>query len=92
MKSKSYQEILADREKRKRQEIERANKRPPIPRSQGYAFQILIHQIVIDALYEQWRAEVLAKAQATKVVLPPGKPPAKRGGRKNSVLAQLGYD
>jgi len=88
----SYQEILARREKRKKQELEFAQRRPKIPNSKPEALTIMVLQWCIDAIYADWRARELEKAQPTKVVLPPKGPPKRRGGRKNSVLSQLGLD
>jgi len=86
----SYEEILARREKRKREEIAMATQRPKIPNSKPEALTIMILQWCIDSIYEEWRARELEKAQATKIVLPPKGPPRRRGGRKNTVFEQLG--
>jgi hypothetical protein len=83
----SYQEILARREKRKSQELQFATRRPKIPKGSPLALKIMIYQWMIDGLYAEWRATELAKAQATKVVVKPKRGP---GGRRNSVLEQLG--
>lgn len=90
MQSISYAEILRRREKRKADEIAEATRRPPIPNVHGYAMTILIHQAIIDSIYQQWRTEELAKAQAIKEVIKPVR--RKRGGRRNNVLAQLGLE
>jgi len=86
----SYEEILARREKRKQEELAIATRRPKIPNSQPEALTIMVLQWCIDAIYEDWRARELARAQATKIVLPPKGPPKRRGGRRNSVFEQLG--
>jgi hypothetical protein len=86
----SYQEILARREKRKHQELEFAMRRPKIPKGSPIALQIMILQWAMDELYAGWRASEIAKAQASKKVLKPGRVPGKRGGRRSSVLEQLG--
>jgi len=86
----SYEEILARREKRKQEEVRLATRRPKIPNSQPAALTIMILQWTIDAIYEDWRARELEKAQARKIVLPPKGPPKRRGGRRNSVFDQLG--
>jgi len=86
----SYEEILARREKRKQEEIAIAKRRPKIPNSQPEALTIMILQWCIDSIYEEWRAREIEKAQARKIVLPPKGPPKRRGGRRNSVLEQLG--
>jgi hypothetical protein len=83
----SYQEILARREKRKHQELEFAMRRPKIPSGSPAALTIMILQWAIDEIYAEWRAAEIAKAQERKVVV---KPKRQRGGRSNSVLAQLG--
>jgi hypothetical protein len=86
----TFEEIKARREKRRKEELEVANRRPKIPNSLPDALTIMILQWCQDVIYENWRAKELEKAQAKKVVLPPKGPPRKRGGRKNSVLEQLG--
>jgi len=83
----SYQEILNRREKRKHQELEFATRRPKIPKGSPVALTIMILQWAIDELYAEWRVVELAKAQATKEVVKPKRGP---GGRRNSVLEQLG--
>lgn len=90
MKSMSYQEIIARREKRRADEIAFAMRRPKIPASNpAISTQILILQWHIDELYKTWRAQEIAKAQATKEVVKPERAPG-RGGRKSSILQQLG--
>jgi hypothetical protein len=92
-KSLSYEEILARRDKRKRQEHAQATKRPPIPHSRDIAWTIMILQWTIDELFKQWKAIELAKAQDRKIVLPPkGAPKRGRGGRRNPVFEALGLD
>jgi len=87
----SYEEILARRDKRKRQEHAQATKRPPIPHSRDLAWTIMILQWAIDELYKEWRELELAKAQDRKIVLPPkGAPKRGRGGRRNPVFEALG--
>lgn len=86
----SYQELMARREKRKQDEIMFAMRRPPVPNHNGVAMKILILQWTIDAMYKQWRQVELQRAQATKEVLKPQKSPGRRGGRRSSVLEQLG--
>jgi hypothetical protein len=86
----SYQELLARREKRKQDEILLATRRPPVPAHNGVAMKILLLQWMIDELYKEWREVELARAQAKKVVLKAQKTPGRRGGRKSSVLEQLG--
>jgi hypothetical protein len=84
----SYQEILARRERKRAQELEFATRRPKIPtKGSPDALLIMILQWVIDSKFAEWRATEIEKAQATKVVL---KPQRARGGRRNSVLEQLG--
>jgi hypothetical protein len=83
----SYQEILNRRDRRKQQELEFATRRPKIPKGSPIALQILILQWAMDELYAGWRATELAKAQEIKEVI---KPKRARGGRRNSVLEQLG--
>lgn len=87
MKSASYQELMARREKRKQDEIAFATRRPKIPKGSPIALKIMIYQWCIDELYAVWRARELEKAQATKEVV---KPKRARGGRRNNVLEQLG--
>jgi hypothetical protein len=89
-RSLSYEEILARRAKRKAEELAVATRRPKIPNSAPEALVIMILQWQIDAIYAEWRARELEKAQARKIVLPPKGPPRRRGGRKNAVLEQLG--
>lgn len=93
-KSLSYEEIMARREKRKREEQRASTKRPPIPHSKDIAWTILILQWTIDELYQEWRALEIERAQSRKIVLPPGKGPRKRGrgGRRNPVFEALGLD
>lgn len=83
----SYQEILARREKRRADEVSFAKRRPKIPKGSPIALKILIYQWMIDNLYAEWRASAIAEAQTTKEVV---KPKRSRGGRRNSVLEQLG--
>jgi len=86
----SYEEILARRDQRKKEEVAFAQRRPKIPNSQPEALTIMILQWCIDSIYEEWRAREIEKAQAKKIVLPPHGPPKRRGGRRNSVFDQLG--
>lgn len=83
----SYKEILERREKRRSQELQFAMRRPKIPATGSAGLTIMILQWAIDELYAEWRAAEIAKAQATKEVV---KPKRSRGGRRNSVLEQLG--
>jgi hypothetical protein len=84
----SYKEILERREKRKSQELQFALRRPKLPANDPpTALAIMILQWAQDELYAGWRAKEIAKAQATKEVI---KPKRARGGRRNSVLEQLG--
>lgn len=87
MKSLSYREILAQREKRRQQELEFALRRPKIPNSPSAALAIMILQWAIDELYSEWRASEIAKAQATKEVV---RAKRARGGRRNRVFEALG--
>jgi hypothetical protein len=86
----SYQELMARREKRRADEVAFAMRRPPVPSMNGVAVKILILQWTIDELYKEWRQVELQRAQAIKEVLKPGKSPGRRGGRRSSVLEQLG--
>jgi hypothetical protein len=86
----SYQELMARREKRRADEVAFAMRRPPIPNHHGVANKILLLQWMIDELYKEWREMEIARAQEQKTVLRPQRSPGRRGGRKNSILEQLG--
>jgi hypothetical protein len=86
----SYQELMARREKRKLDELEFAMRRPKLTNNASVNLQILIYQWMIDELFKSWRRIELEKSQAQKVVLKAQKTPGRRGGRKSSVLEQLG--
>jgi hypothetical protein len=62
-------------------------RRPKVTNDPDVNTLIFIYQAMVDGLFADWRSKMILEAQATKEVI---KPKRAAGGRRSSVLEQLG--